>query len=119
MGWSSRVIEALLVARRNGVERFEVAWRMALEAHPPGARELGPPGDRQALFDVELLEQGGEREESMVEFTRRVCADAWHGRRPVLGKLLSALDVFDRDEVLSGQVSRRRRAGALHHGQTV
>lgn len=87
MTWSSRVIDELVVLRQNGVEQFERAWAQAIKAHPPSLRDMGPR--EPTLFG------DASDEVPMYEWVRRACEDAWKGRRPVLGKLVTALEHFD------------------------
>lgn len=71
MTWAALIVAHLQRSKRAG-ESFENAWAMALAAHPPRGRDLGEL--RPSLFDPPT--------EGAVEFTRRVCGDAWHNRDP-------------------------------------
>ena len=86
MSWSAAVVAHLVHLRRQGVTDFAAAWDLAIQAHPPSMR------DKYGQGPLTLLEQP---EESLVDFTRRVCADAWTGRRSVLRFL--PMGAFDLD----------------------
>lgn len=72
MSWTESVVADLAVFKGYGWS-FEESWRRAVESHPPRGRDLGLR--RPSLLDDD---------ESLVDFTRRACEDAWHGRRPLL-----------------------------------
>lgn len=77
--WTARVVEHLTESKAAGLS-FERAWSAALEAHPPFSRDLG--ASTPSLMD----------DQPLVDFVREHAADAWHGRRPVLRHLRSALE---------------------------
>ena len=101
--WSSRVIARLRELKDQGERDFDRAWTMATLAHRPQGRDQGDA--RPVLFDASLPMME-EPAESMVEFTRRACADAWCGRRPTLQHLsVDLLDVEPVDEPMSRRVA--------------
>lgn len=90
--WTERVI-AELVACKEARLSFDVAWDMAMRRHPPRDHDHGPrvlsllPGDP----------------ESLVDFTRRVTSDAWHGRKPALRNVGGLRALLDSDESVAGR----------------
>jgi hypothetical protein len=74
--WAERVVARLCELRRDGWDPadYDGAWAVALAENPPRGRDVGE--ERPSLFDPPT--------ESVVEFTRRCCADAWMGRSPGL-----------------------------------
>jgi hypothetical protein len=90
VSWAEEIVAVLLDCKREGFE-FDVAWKHALLAHPARrGRDRGP--ERPTLLD--------EPAESLVDFTRRVCRDAWYGHGSSVGRfgvdMLGA--VAERDE---------------------
>lgn len=73
MSWAVLMVEHLRQSRRAGETDHEAAWAAAMKAHPPRRRDFSEPP--ASLFDEPL--------EGLVEFTKRVTADAWYGRRPM------------------------------------
>jgi hypothetical protein len=78
--WTSLVIEDLCAAKARG-ETFEYAWRQALARNHPRARDERMPGDEDLEGQLVLRDVESE---TVAEFLRRVCGDAWHDRRPEL-----------------------------------
>lgn len=76
--WHEAVVASLVQSKRQGLS-FESAWARALREHRPRSRDERGSFEEGTLFDV-----SGQVEESLVEFTQRVCLDAWHGGRPSL-----------------------------------
>ena len=79
MNWPKEVVRELASLKRAQLP-FDDAWRIALERHPPLQADRGPL--RPTLL---------ESEESVVEFTRRVCRKAWHDeiRTPLSADLMA------------------------------
>ena len=100
--WAAEVVDALAADKRAGVP-FELAWKRAIELHPPRPSDLGPR--EPSLLDEELCP---------VEFLRVECSDAWHGRRPKVQHLRELLHLLSHDHS-SGARAREHtiRAGQL------
>lgn len=96
MGWSEAMVDRLAALKLTGLD-FDSCWAIALRENVPFGREHR--GELTLLSDP--------RETDPVEFLRRACEDAWHGRRPVLRHLEPAL----RD--LSGTITMHRVSGRL------
>lgn len=84
--WPQRMVDAMVQARAAGAD-FESAWAQALLLNPPGRREVG---------QVQLTLYG-KRDESMEEFLKRVCEDAWENRKPLLRHLPSLVEGLAED----------------------
>lgn len=74
MSWQSDVVDRLVELKASGHVDFDQAWTAALRMFPPRNRDVGEW--RPQLWST--------AEETVVEFFRRVCEDAWHGRNPRL-----------------------------------
>lgn len=73
--WTSAVVGYLCQLKADGHD-FEEAWELAVRRFPPRGRDVGE--ERPTLFA-----RVGDAE-TVVEFFRRVCSDAWEGRQPSL-----------------------------------
>jgi hypothetical protein len=82
MSWTSDVVDHMLESKRAGFTHRE-AWRLALMAHPPRGRDLGPVTP-SLLPDPDMAE-------SVVAFFQRATYDAWHGFRPELAHFDASL----------------------------
>lgn len=82
-GWSARIVASLQESKRRGLG-FDQAWGLALQSHPPAARDLGP--------EIRSLWAAVE-EESVVEFTERVCREAWRNESESAVRHLATSDV--------------------------
>lgn len=71
--WTEQVVSYLRRCKRDG-HGFSESWDGAMRKFPARSRDLGEY--RPTLF--------AEGPESVVEFFRRVCDDAWHDRQPAL-----------------------------------
>lgn len=68
--WAREFIAELVTLKARGYP-FGWGWELALERHPPPAREL--------------------RADEGLEYMRKITSDAWHGHNPVLAQLPSIL----------------------------
>jgi hypothetical protein len=101
--WTSDVIAALAAAKSEGMT-FETAWATVIDRFPPSGRDAGPA--RMALFS--------DDGETPAEFLRRVAADAWEGRRPVLRHLAHALELIEQVDEPRIVTGRGHGAHALY-----
>lgn len=109
MTWSSRIITTLRDLKDTGLA-FDDAWRLALERHPPSARD---DGYRETLFVLD----GDGSDLSPVAWLHAVAGDAWHGRKPVLRYLTDALELVadtDDDSMPARLVSESGWSGGKH-----
>jgi hypothetical protein len=83
--WAEAIVDRLAALKLAGMV-FDDAWRWALAEHPPRGSEF------RGMGPLTLLKPRGELDP--VEFMRRACDDAWHGRRPQLAAL--SVDTVDR-----------------------
>lgn len=97
--WNSRIIDELVELKATGMA-FGAAWRLAIAEYPAPSVARGVR-DRPALFDFALDGSLEMDDETVVEFTRRICDDAWHGRRPELAALRSLEDAESRDALFA------------------
>lgn len=81
------IVDVLCEEKRAGLS-FDEAWQVALGGRP--LLHMDVRDGEQLTIDVATDEEAAE---SPMEFLRRVCADAWHGRRPELAYLGKGLDV--------------------------
>lgn len=100
--WTGAVAGYLGELKRDGLD-FDESWTLALLRFPPRGRDIGE-------YRPTLIPRPGDGE-SVVEFFRRACDDAWHGRRQALRNFsVSAM----RDAVIDGDGGGS--AGPLHAG---
>lgn len=99
-GWVETIVGELRAAKLRGAP-FEDAWTRAVRLYPPKGRDAGRSDG--ALFDPD---QDGE---TVVQFTYRVCRQAWFGERP-------ALAGFTMDAMM-GLVSRDWSRDAMSPGR--
>lgn len=104
--WQRAITGCLIELKRYGVVDFDEAWGIAYREHPPRSRDLGEQS--APLFDV----RAGDREPTVVEFTRSVNERAWRG---VVGPVGSgdgpALRFFRTELIREDEDSRPARRG--------
>lgn len=88
--WQGAVVGYLCQLKGEGRE-FDESWELAMRRFPARGRDLGE-------YRPSLIPRPGDGE-SVVEFFRRACDDAWHDRRRALRHFsVSAM----RDAVIDG-----------------
>jgi hypothetical protein len=70
--WESQVVDRLASLRSAG-HTFEGAWGLALRGNPPKGQVAG-------IATPRLFEDDGRAPETLVEFFKRACRDAYEGR---------------------------------------
>jgi hypothetical protein len=70
--WESQVVDRLASLRSAG-HTFDGAWLLALRAHPPCGRDA-------SIATPRLFDEDGRAPETLVEFFKRACRDAYEGR---------------------------------------